>query len=84
MKKFYNLKEAAKYLEVHPITVSRYCKSGNLTYYQIGTRKRFLQEDLDNFIKGAIRNAQSEPDEPTTESTIEPITESGQNPFNFG
>ena len=57
MKDYLNLKQAGELLGVHPVTVNRYCKDGILTHYQIGSRKRFLKEDIDQFIKGARRNA---------------------------
>jgi len=66
MKDFLNLKQTAERLGVHSVTVNRYCKQGRLTYYQVGTRKRFLPEDIQKFIEGAKRHA----------------TETSENPFN--
>jgi len=51
------MKQVAEILGVHPVTINRYCKDGKLTYYQVGTRKRFVKEDIDNYIKGAVRHA---------------------------
>ena len=66
MKEFLMMKEVAEMLSVHPVTVNRYCKQGILTYYQVGQRKRFVKEDVENFIKGAKRDG----------------TENSNNPFN--
>ena len=60
MKEFLNMKEVAELLKVHPVTINRYCNQGKLTYYQVGARKRFVQEDIDNFIQGAKRHAKPE------------------------
>ena len=56
-KEFLNLKQTAEILGVHPVTIKRYCEQGKLTYYQVGARKRFLKEDITNFIEGAVRHA---------------------------
>ncbi len=53
MVAFLNIKEVAEQLKVHPATVNRYCKQGKLTYYQVGTRKRFHPEDLQKYLNGA-------------------------------
>jgi len=66
MKEFLMMKEVAEMLSVHPVTVNRYCNQGLLAYYQVGARKRFVKEDVENFIKGAKRDA----------------TENSKNPFN--
>ena len=57
MKDFLNMRQTAELLGVHPVTINRYCKQGKLTYYQVGSRKRFLKDDIQNFIKGAVRHA---------------------------
>ena len=57
MKDFLNMRQTAELLGVHPVTINRYCKLGKLTYYQVGSRKRFLKEDIEKFIKGAVRHA---------------------------
>jgi len=59
MKEFLNLREAAEKLGVHSVTVNRYCQDGKLTYYQVGSRKRFLLEDINNFLEGARRHAKA-------------------------
>lgn len=61
-KDFITMKKAAELLDVHPITINRYCKQKILTYYQVGPRKRFLKEDIDDFIKGAVRHANNSKD----------------------
>jgi excisionase family DNA binding protein len=57
VKEFLNMRQTADLLGVHPVTINRYCKDGKLTYYQVGSRKRFLKQDIENFIKGAVRHA---------------------------
>jgi len=57
MSDFLNMKETADRLGVHPITINRYCKAGRITYYQVGARKRFKPEDVQNFIEGAKHDA---------------------------
>jgi len=57
MQDFLNIRQVAELLGVHPVTINRYCRQGKLTYYQVGSRKRFLKEDIDNFIEGAKRHA---------------------------
>jgi len=39
-------KEAAAYLKVSPRTVLNMCSNGTLTYYKLGRRNRYLQDDL--------------------------------------
>ena len=63
-QKFLNIKQTAELLGVHPITVVRHCKMGILPYYQIGSRKRFLLEDLNNFLKGARYDATKQQEDP--------------------
>jgi len=66
--KLMTLHEAARYLGVHPVTVSRYCKSNRLTYYLFGSRKRFKEEDLDKFLRvvpaETIKEVQNDPFKP--------------------
>jgi len=52
MADFLTLKETAKKLGVHTATVSRYCDQGRITFYQVGERKKFKLEDIDNYIQG--------------------------------
>jgi len=51
MTEFLNMKDVATLLKLHPITIQRYCNQGKLTYYQVGARKRFKQEDVDKFLE---------------------------------
>ena len=59
MIEFLTMKEVAKMLRVHPVTVNRYCDQGKLTYYQIGHRKRFVREDILQYLEGEKRHAEN-------------------------
>ncbi len=48
----------AEILKVHPATINRYCQQNKLTYYLVGSRKRFLKEDIDKYLEGAKRHAE--------------------------
>lgn len=46
------VKEVAKILKIHPITVYRWIERGELKAVRIGTRSiRIREKDLDNLIK---------------------------------
>jgi len=64
MTEFLTMKEVAKRLKVHPVTVNRYCKQGKLTYYQVGCRKRFLEEDVNKYLEGAKCHAKENSEHP--------------------
>ena len=55
------MRQVAELLGVHSVTIKRYCEQGKLTYYQIGSRKRFLPEDIEKFKEGAKREANANP-----------------------
>jgi excisionase family DNA binding protein len=65
MGEYLSLTEAAEFLNVHTLTLNRYCKKGLLAYYLIGPRKRFLKTDLINFIEGARCHAHARGEEST-------------------
>ena len=44
--KILTVKEAADLLRVHPSTISRYAKSGELRSYVIGSRRLFKESDV--------------------------------------
>lgn len=70
---YLNLKEAAAFLNVHSLTLNRYCKKGLLAYYLIGPRKRFLKTDLINFIEGARCHAHARGDESADDIDTNPF-----------
>ena len=63
-KKFLTMKEVADMLGVHPVTINRYCNQNKLTYYQVGSRKRFLLEDVEIYIEGAKCHATENSEDP--------------------
>lgn len=67
-QEFLNIKEVAAILKVHPATVNRYCNAGSLSYYKIGSRKRFKKEDIDKYLEGGRCDATG--------------ADSSKNPFN--
>jgi len=46
--------EAAKFLRVHPSTVSRYTKSGELRSFKLGSRRLFKYEDVLSFFENQV------------------------------
>jgi excisionase family DNA binding protein len=50
-KVVFTLKEVAEYLNVHPDTVRRYVKKGELPAFKIGTDWRFNKESIDRWRK---------------------------------
>ena len=50
-KKILNVEDVAKYLDVHPMTVYRYAKSGKIPAFKIGTDWRFTKESFEKWIK---------------------------------
>ena len=49
--KILTVQEVAKFLRVHPSTVSRYAVSGELRSYVIGSRRLFKEEDVWSFFE---------------------------------
>lgn len=50
-KKWYSIKEAAKYLSIGEPTLYRWMRDGKITFRKIGDSTRFLKEDLDSFVQ---------------------------------
>ncbi|GBC77714.1 hypothetical protein HRbin08_01195 [bacterium HR08] len=50
-KVVFTLKEVAEYLNVHPDTIRRYVKRGELPAFKIGTDWRFNKESIDRWRK---------------------------------
>jgi excisionase family DNA binding protein len=46
------MKDTAKKLGIHPITLSRLAKEGKIPYYKIGHRKKFDTKDIDKYLRG--------------------------------
>ena len=49
---FYTVKEAAKYLMLHEVTVRKHLETGKLKGYKAGNRWRIKQEDLEKYLEG--------------------------------
>jgi len=67
-EKLYITEEAAKILGVHPVTLSRYCREGKIGFYKIGRRRRFSDEDIQNFIEGTYKGAENGGEDTTAEN----------------
>jgi len=46
--------EAAKFLRIHPRTVTRMARVGQLPAFRIGTHWRFLPSDLDSWMRSQV------------------------------
>jgi excisionase family DNA binding protein len=46
--------EAAKYLKIHPRTLTRFARAGNIPSFQIGTHWRFLRSALDEWMHSEV------------------------------
>lgn len=56
-KKFLNQSEAGPFLGVHYSTLSRWCAVGEgPPFYQVGAKKMFLVEDLENWLEEQRKN----------------------------
>lgn len=51
--------EAAGFLRVHPRTLTRMAKRGEIPAFRIGAHWRFLQKDIDEWIKRRVTFQQS-------------------------
>lgn len=47
---YLNSKEAASYLKITEATLRNMCSNGQLVYYKLGRRNRFLKNDLDSIM----------------------------------
>jgi excisionase family DNA binding protein len=56
-----SIKEAAAYLDIGEPTLYRWMKDGKITFRKVGDSTRFLQEDLDSFVKvvPSVREAEN-------------------------
>ncbi|MFH1778256.1 MAG: helix-turn-helix domain-containing protein [Candidatus Omnitrophota bacterium] len=50
-KKVWNVEDVARYLDVHPMTVYRYAKSGKIPAFKIGSDWRFYKDSIEQWIK---------------------------------
>ncbi len=46
--------ETAEYLRVHPTTISRYAKSGELKSFKLGSRRLFKYDDVLSFFENQV------------------------------
>jgi len=74
-KVVFTLKEVAEYLNVHPDTIRRYVKRGELPAFKIGTDWRFNKESIDRW-----RKAQEERCRRALRSRRHPPTADAQKP----
>jgi excisionase family DNA binding protein len=58
-KVVFTLKEVAEYLNVHPDTIRRYVKRGQLPAFKIGTDWRFNKESIDEWRKAQENHSQA-------------------------
>ncbi len=54
MNDLLTVKQAAEYLQVHPLTVNRHLNAGNLPGRKVGSRWRIRKEDLEEFSAGKL------------------------------
>ncbi|MBN1913445.1 MAG: helix-turn-helix domain-containing protein [Candidatus Omnitrophica bacterium] len=47
-------REIASYLKIHPLTVMRYARSGEIPAFKIGQRWRFYKKNIKKWLKGRI------------------------------
>ena len=47
------LEQAAKYLQIHPVTLRRHAIAGNLPAFKIGKEWRFLVEDIEGWARSS-------------------------------
>lgn len=47
---YLNSKEAALYLKITEATLRNMCSNGQVPYYKLGRRNRFLKKDLDSIM----------------------------------
>jgi excisionase family DNA binding protein len=59
------VKQAAKYLQINPQTISRKLQHGILPGRKVGKSYRIRKEDLDEYLKGPPHLASNPQDEPT-------------------
>jgi excisionase family DNA binding protein len=52
---FLTTKEAASYLRVHWMTLSKWCKEGSMPAAKIGKNWRIKKDDLDKWFKGKVK-----------------------------
>ena len=55
----WDCQQAARFLRIHPKTVVRLARGGQLPSFRIGNRWRFRDSDLDDWAHGALISAHS-------------------------
>ncbi len=50
MNDYFDIKQAARKLNLHPETIRDHCRAGNIAFGRVGTRYRFSNEHLEAFV----------------------------------
>ncbi len=61
LKRPWTTQEAADFLQIHPRTITRMAKSGELPAFRIGTHWRFRPSDLDDWMRSKVSCTQLNP-----------------------
>ncbi len=67
--KYLTTEEAARVLDIHPVTLRRYCKEGRIGFYLIGRTRRFTMEELKTFMGKQFKDAQYQNETKETENS---------------
>ena len=62
MKQIMTITEVAKLLQMSKSTVYKYAETGKIPSFKIGTSLRFLENEIDDYIKKIIFNQRNQSD----------------------